>query len=102
MVEVYAKQLKSLREKSIGLIGRNSPDAIFFKTRFGIHTFFMKFKIDIVILDKQNRVVAFKKNLKPNRVFVWNPYFDKVLELPEGFTNSNKITLGTKVNLSLH
>jgi len=61
-----------------------------FRTRFGIHTIGMKYAIDVLILDKKNKVVAIKKNLEPNKIFLWNPAFNTVLELPAGTINKTK------------
>lgn len=55
-----------------------------FKTRFGIHTFFLKESIDVVVLDRNFTVVKLKKNLKPNRLFFWDPKHLYLLELPKG------------------
>ena len=77
-----------------GLIGEKTPEAIVFKTRFGIHTFLLQFPIDVIILDKNARIVAIKRNMKPNRVFFWNIRFDKVIELPVGGLEKSKTQIG--------
>lgn len=97
MTELKVKLLNSFKDKTIGLLGREKAYSVFFKTRFGIHTFGMKFPIDVVILDKNNKVVKIFENLKPNRIFFWLPVFDKVLELPKGEIAINKIKLGEKI-----
>lgn len=96
------KQLRTYREMSIGLLSAVSAYSVYFKTRFGIHTFFMKFAIDVLILDKQNRVVSLKKNLRPFRVFMWNPLFNRVLELPIGTIESLNIEKGEQIKLSFY
>lgn len=97
-MEIKVKRLFGV-SKSIGLLGRKKASPVIFNTRFGIHTFGMRFPIDAVILNKNNEVVSYKKNLVPNRVFVWNPKYEKVLELPKGFISKNKIIKGDKLNL---
>ena len=77
-----------------GLIGNKTPEVIILKTRFGIHTFLLKFPIDVIILGKNNNVVKLKKRLKPNRVFFWDMKFDTVIELPTGVLKKSK----TKIN----
>ena len=74
---------KTLLDQSLGLLKHKTPVAMLFKTRYGIHTFGMKYAIDVLILDKENRVVAMKENLKPNRIFVWDTKYETVLELPQ-------------------
>ena len=76
-------------EKFKGLIGSKQKTLIF-KTRFGIHTFFLKSPIDVVILDKSNKAVIVKAGLKPNRIFLWNIKYDTVIELPENYIKNSK------------
>lgn len=49
-----------------------------------IHTCFMRFAIDVIFLDKQNRVVAVLENLKPWRMSKLYPAARRTLELPAG------------------
>ncbi len=67
-------------DKVSGLIGKNNKQALVFNTRFGIHTFFLKYPIDVIILGKNNKINSIKENLKPNRFFFWNPKYDLVIE----------------------
>lgn len=68
--------------KSVGLMGKKTPETLLFKTRFGIHTFFLKFPIDLIVLDKNKKIVVLEQNIKPNSVFFWNIKYDTVIELP--------------------
>lgn len=88
VVKIKAKRAVSLREKTIGLIGSTVNQPLLIMTRFGIHTFGLKYHIDVLILDKKKRVVAIKKNLAPNRIFIWNIKHDTILEIPK-LNNSN-------------
>ncbi len=80
-------------ENSIGLLGTRKPFPILLRTHFGIHTFGMKYPIDVLILDSQNRVKFIKQNLEPWRVYFWNFLEDRVLELPVGTIKEKKIRL---------
>lgn len=91
-INVEVIDLKNLKEKTFGEI-IFSKKALILNTRFGIHTFFVKNPLDIIILDNRNRVKIIK-NLKPNRIFVWNPKFSKVLELPNGSVDNLKLNIG--------
>lgn len=95
-----AKLLKTEKERAIGLIGSKKPKSILFETRFGIHTFFMKFPIDVIILDDNKKVVAIKESLKSNRIFMWNPKYKTVIELPEGMIKKSGTTVYDKIQLS--
>ena len=94
---IKVKSLESFIEKSFGLLRFTKPQPVYLQTRFGIHTFFMKFPIDVLILDKDNKIVKLRENLKPNRIFVWPISFDKVIELPDGEIKKRKIKLGDKI-----
>jgi uncharacterized membrane protein (UPF0127 family) len=64
-----------------GLLGKTKPETVVFETRFGIHTFFLQFPIDLIVLDSKG-IVKLAKTVKPNRVILWNIKFKTVIELP--------------------
>jgi uncharacterized protein len=98
-VTISVKEANSLSEKTFGLIFKPIAKPMLFRTRFGIHTFGMKYPIDVLVLDKENKTVTTKHNLLANRVFVWNPSYDKVIELPAGYCKKHEISRGTHVKL---
>ena len=71
------------------------------KTHFGIHTFGLKFPIDILILNNNNKVVSIKENLKPNKIFLWNPIYEKVVELPRGTIEKKAIKINMPIDISI-
>lgn len=93
-VNVKVRRLNSVREKAIGLIGKKTAEATLFKTRFGIHTIGLRFPIDVLILDNKNKIIYSKSSLKPNRIFIWNPRYKNVLELPDGFVAKKNLEAG--------
>lgn len=99
-VQVTAKFANNIIDRLTGLIGKHQAHGLLIKTRFGIHTFFLKFPIDVVVLDGEGSVVKLQKHLKPHRLFFWNPRFNRVLELPNKTIDENNIQMGTKINLS--
>lgn len=72
----------------IGLMFRASPpqnaDGLLLDPCNSIHTFFMRYPIDVAFLNSENKVIKVIRNLKPWRV-TWI-YFraSKTLELPAG------------------
>jgi uncharacterized membrane protein (UPF0127 family) len=80
-VHLQVKEAKGLIQKGIGLINK-PPEPLLLRTRFGIHTFGMQYPIDVIILDAKNKVVKKKERLLPNRIFVWSPRYNTVIELP--------------------
>ena len=63
-----------------------------------IHTCFMRFNIDVLFLNKENKVIKIFENMKPWR-FTWM-YLKaiKVLELPGG-TISHQVKVGDHLEL---
>lgn len=100
---ILAKEIQTRKGlgKIFGLMGKEKPETIIFKTRFGIHTFFLKFPIDVSVLDKKNKVVFLKKGVKPNRVLIWNIKFDRVIELPAGALEKSKTKKGDFIKFNL-
>jgi len=73
--------------RSKGLLGRDglAPGAgLWLVPCEWVHMFGMKFAIDVVVLDKRDRVVGMQENLKPGRIgrFFWGAH--STLELPVG------------------
>lgn len=100
-VPVKAVFAKNMIQRMTGLIGKHTAHGLVINTRFGIHTFGLKFPIDVLVLDNDGHVMSMKKHLKPHRVFFWNPMHDIVLELPEGTIDENNIEKGSKIDLTV-
>ncbi len=75
---------RTFTEKSEGLLKSGADAALFFKTRWGIHTFGMKFPLDCLVMDDGMKVVALRANLAPGHLFFWSPRHQNVLEFPAG------------------
>jgi uncharacterized protein len=101
MITIHALNYTNYKNKIVGLIGKKKAETIFLKTRFGIHTFGVKFPIDVLILDSKNQVVKIMENLKQGRIFVWNPIYNNVVEMPKDFLKNRKIKIGDKIRLIL-
>lgn len=90
---------KTFSEKTEGLTTGGARDALFFRTRFGIHTFGMKFPIDCAVTDDGGRVVALRENIVPGHFFFWNPRYKNVLELPAGTISRTSTRMGDAIEL---
>ena len=99
MKHIAVTHLKSLKAKSVGLLGANHAHPVYFTTRWGIHTFGLLFPIDVLVLDKDNKVAHVAHQLKPNAVFVWNPKHFHVIELPAGEIQKMDIVKGDTISL---
>lgn len=87
------KKVESFSDLALGLLKTSNPRALLFKTHFGIHTFFLKDEIDIIVLGQKNQVVKLKSGLKPNRLFFWNPKYSLSLELPKNTIKASRTKL---------
>lgn len=100
MIIIRIFEAKSILEKTVGMIGQKVPKPLLIQTRFGIHTFGMRFPIDVLVLSQNYQVIRTKINLIPNKFFFWNPKYKYVLELPSGTVKSKKIKRGSKIKLN--
>jgi len=96
-VSLQVEKLQTFWQKTTGLLGQKGK-VVYFETRFGVHSFGMKYPIAVVILDNNNHIVLIKQ-VKPNRIFFWNPIFKKVLELPLDIVSKYNLSPGHKVIL---
>ena len=74
-------------DRSKGLLGRDAmaPDeGLWIVPCPMIHTFFMRFAIDVLFLDKELQVRHVVENIKPWRMSRWVFSANSVLELPAG------------------
>ena len=93
---------KGILERMKGLIGHSaikSGDALLIKPCKGIHTFGMKFPIDVIFLDKGNNVIAVKKYLPPNRITPIYLRAKYVLELPEGTVEETSTSIDDTIEI---
>lgn len=88
----------TFRKRLFGLMGKkNIKTGLFFPKTGSIHTFFMKEDIDVIMIDKENKVVYFKKNLKKNRILI-KKKAHHTIELPHN--SLNKININDKLTIS--
>lgn len=89
--------LDNFFSRLLGLMFRQSIDgstAYVLKPCNGIHSFFMRFPIDVIFIDKENRILLCVENMKPWRI---NPIVKNahaVIEMKAG----NLSTLGIKID----
>ena len=84
----------------VGLLGRdNLPQGhgfIITQCR-SIHMLFMRFTIDVIFVDKNNKVTGLVKRIKPYRM---GPYFIRAsycIELPEGTIDETQTQIGDEL-----
>ncbi len=87
------KILNSSLSKFLGLMFRKKQTLIFkFKkeVKHSIHMFFVFFPIDVIFLDKNNKIIETKMNLKPFSIYFPKNKFNTLIELPKGKINNIK------------
>jgi uncharacterized membrane protein (UPF0127 family) len=91
---------RSLFARVKGLLGKSEMapgEGLLIEPCKGIHTFGMRFGIDVVFFDRRNRVVAVRRGLAPNRL---TPFYFRavgVLELPAGALDRISPKVGDEV-----
>jgi hypothetical protein len=86
-----------------GLLGKKElpqGEALWIKPCFSVHTFFMKFAIDVLFLNKKNQVIAAINNLTRNRMTRLYPQSLSVLELPTGTIDDTNTAIGDKIEIA--
>jgi uncharacterized protein len=63
----------------------------------GVHTFFMRYSIDVLHLDSQGQVVGIEANLQPGRIGKVFPQSNSVVELPAGRIQETETAVGHMV-----
>jgi uncharacterized membrane protein (UPF0127 family) len=74
------------RERARGLLGRSGlepNEGLLLEHTRSVHTFGMRFSIDAVLLDRDDRVIGVVR-LSPNRVLLPRPHVSAVLEVAVG------------------
>lgn len=79
-------------KRMVGLLGRKEfkqGEALVLKPCNSIHTFFMRFAIDVIFVDEQNKIIEAISHLKPFRLtrIYWLSLL--AIELPAGMIKSS-------------
>lgn len=91
-------EAKTFKERLLGLMFKKNIDyCLLFKKCNSIHTFFMKENIDIVMTDKNNKVLFIKKNMKKNRIILPKKDVYNTYEFPANFIKDLKVNEQLKI-----
>ena len=64
-------------------------DAIVIKPCKSIHTFFMRYSIDVIFLNKELKIIKINRNLRPWRITSVCLFAEQVIELESGRVDKN-------------
>jgi uncharacterized protein len=89
-----------------GLMGREAESfpagqGLWIVPSRGVHTFAMRFPIDVVYLDRDKVVVHLEENLKPWRLAPLRMRAASVLELPRQALHGTGTAVGDKIEIAL-
>jgi uncharacterized protein len=92
-----AKMADNFFTRSVGLLSKKAVsegEGLIIKPCCSIHTFFMRFEIDVLFVNKKNEIVALYENVKPWRILPIHLTSYYVIELPAGTIPKNNISKG--------
>ena len=92
----------SFLSRMVGLLNRKTlaqSEALIITHCQSIHMFFMRFAIDVIFVDKIDRVVGLEKNIKPfqlSRIYFKS---NNAIELPAGVIDKSRTALGDQLDI---
>lgn len=100
LIAVKVTKANNFFGKLFGLITRKklkNNQGFLIENCSSIHTFWMRYSIDVIFLDKKNLVLAIYHNIKPFRAtpFIRNAYY--ALELKSGTIEKTSLEVGDLV-----
>ena len=91
-------------QRTRGLLGRKKikeGEGLYIPECRSIHTFFMRFTIDVVFIDGDNRITRVVPGLVPFRIAFGPRNTAGVLELPAGTLKDNRCVAGDEISFIL-
>jgi uncharacterized protein len=85
-----------------GLLGAPEPqpaEGLLLVPCSGVHMFGMRYALDVVFLDRDNRVVRLAPKLRPQRMIPWVRHAHQALELPVGAIEASDTRVGDTILL---
>ena len=91
-LNIPIKYNHSFKDKLIGMMFKKKKENILycFPNCNSIHTFFMFQNIDVIMTDKNNKVLYHYTNVKPNRIILPKKNVYYTYEISHGFLNIKK------------
>lgn len=102
VIATQVKVAKNFFTRTIGLLSRKSlskEEGLVIKPCSSIHTFFMKFAIDVLFINKKGQIIALYENVKPWKILPLHFTSSYVIELPAGTILDKNIDKGDVVRV---
>ncbi|WLD93936.1 DUF192 domain-containing protein [Alkalihalobacillus sp. AL-G] len=93
----FIKRLKGLMFTSTSSFPEG--DAIHIQPCRSIHSYFMKYEIDVLYLNESNQIIAAECYFRPGTIGKHHKGTESVIELPAGTINKKKIKIGHSVQI---
>lgn len=91
----------STRDRTVGLLATPAPgEPLLIERSPSIHMFFMRYAIDVVFVDRAQRVTKLVSNLRPWRVVWWARSARDCIELPAGTLTGTDTRVGDQLTFS--
>ena len=88
---IYLDKANTFFKRFIGLMGKkNIKRGLIFPKCNSIHTFFMKENIDVIMTDKNFKIILLKQNVPKNKI-IYKKEAYYTIELPSNTINKLKI-----------
>lgn len=90
----------SMRERMVGLLGREGLEkgtGMLIHSCGSVHTFFMKFDLDLIFLDSSDRVVRVVESVPAARMVLGGVGASKVLEISAGSVRLSSVQVGSQL-----
>jgi uncharacterized membrane protein (UPF0127 family) len=85
-----------------GLLGRKAlapGEGLWLRPCSSIHTFWMRFAIDVIFLDRKRRIVKLVENLRPFRLTLPSSQAYSVIELPAHSISAHQLRVGDELGI---
>jgi uncharacterized membrane protein (UPF0127 family) len=83
----------------MGHPGLNPGEGLLIKPCSSVHSFFMRFPIDVIFVDKQDVVVGLTPAMAPNLPYAGARRAHYVIELPVGTIAASATTIGDQLRI---
>lgn len=97
------REAETFFQRALGLLGNkrlNKGEGLYIPNCRSIHTFFMRFPIDVIFIDKNNGIVKVISNLMPFRLGFGPFNTAGVLEFSAGTLNDNHCHTGDIISFT--
>ena len=94
----------SQKTRMLGLLGRSGleqEEGLWIRPSNGVHTFGMSFPIDVIGLDRHNRILRLWHCLPPQRITALYWKMQSVLELPAGTIHKTGTAIGDAISIAV-